>query len=167
MTPRFLRFLIVGAVGYAVNQAVLFLLYEPLWQLGLPAAGTHWQTPMFTVRDLRLLIGSAAGVEMAILSNFFWHNRWTFSGQANTGSGQQYASQPKRPFFLQLLRFNVASMGSPAISLLMTNTLTPFFGVHYLIANSLGILLGLLWNWLWASKVIWRRKKAANVAPTA
>ena len=87
---------------------------------------------------------------MAILSNFFWHSRWTFSGQ------------PKRPFYLQLLRFNVASLGSPAISLLMTNTLTPFFGIHYLIANSVGILLGLLWNWLWASQVIWRRQKQGS-----
>ena len=71
MTPRFLRFLIVGAVGYAVNQAVLFLLYEPLLPLGIPQAGTHWQTPLFTVRDVRLLLASVAGVEMAIVSNFF------------------------------------------------------------------------------------------------
>lgn len=142
---RLLRFLIVGGIGYFVNQAVLYLVYDGPFTLGLPAPGADWTPPPFNIRDLRLVIASVAAVEAAIFSNFLWHNLWTFSGA--TGQNVYY----------RFLRFNITSLGSPAISLLMTNTLTPYLGVHYLIANSIGILLGTTWNWLWASKVIWRR----------
>ncbi len=145
---RLLRFLLVGGIGYLVNQLVLYLIYDGPFTLGLPAKGDDWTTPLFYIRDLRLLVASVAAVEAAILSNFLWHNFWTFSG----ASGQR--------IYYRFLKFNITSLGSPAISLLMTNTLTPYLGVHYLIANSIGILLGTTWNWLWASKVIWRRPPA-------
>lgn len=144
---RLLRFLLVGGIGYFVNQGVLYLLYDAPLFAWLPPQGADWTTPWFNIRDIRLLIASAAGVEAAIISNFTWHHWWTFAGGSDTR------------LYLRFLRFNLTSLGSPAISLLMTNTLTPYFGVHYFIANSIGILMGTTWNWLWASRVIWRRQR--------
>jgi len=36
------------------------------------------------------------------------------------------------------------------------NLLTPYLGISYLVANSIGILLGLTWNWIYGTRVIWR-----------
>lgn len=143
------RFLFVGAIGYLVNQLFLFLLYDTPLGLGLPPPGATFQTPLFYIRDVHLLIASVLAVEISIVSNFLWHRWWTFSERA------------RQPMPLQFLRFNLGSLGGPAISLLMVNTLTPILDVHYLVANSLGILLGTTWNWVWASKVVWRRRPAA------
>lgn len=147
---RFARFLVVGGIGYLVNQLVLFLLYDTPVLPGLPDQGTAWRTALFNVRDVRLLISSIVAVEMSIISNFSWHHFWTFS----------HRSMDR--LHLRFLRFNLTSVGSPLISLAMINTLTPFLGINYLIANSLGIALGLIWNWLWASKVIWKHAPRAG-----
>ena len=151
---RFVRFLIVGAIGYLVNQAVLFALYDSGLPTGLPPQGEHWHAWSLTIRDPRLLISSAFAIEVSIASNFLWHELWTFSGQRVGRLAGRF------------VRFNLGSFGSPAISLFMVNTLTPFFGVNYLVANSLGILLGTAWNWTWASRVIWR-KAASNPSQPA
>jgi len=61
---------------------------------------------------------------------------------------------------LRFAQFNTASFGSPIISTATLNVLTPHFGINYLAANSIGIGLGVTWNWLWNTRFIWRRKKA-------
>ena len=146
MKTPLVRFLVVGGIGYLVNQVMLFLLYDSPVSFGLPPRGDDWQVAFVHVRDSSLLIASVVAVETAIVSNFLWHHIWTFADRSTTGLAARF------------LRFNLTSLGSPAISLFCTNTLTPFFGVNYLVANSIGIVLGTTWNWLWASKVIWKRK---------
>ena len=37
--------------------------------------------------------------------------------------------------------------------------LAPKFGVNVYLANSLGIALGMIWNWVWNAQVIWRKNK--------
>ena len=150
---RFVRFLVVGAIGYLVNQLVLFTLYDSGLPTGLPNHGDRWHFWSLTIRDPRLLISSVIAIELSIASNFLWHQLWTFSGR----SGGRLAGR--------FVRFNLTSLGSPAISLFMVNTLTPFFGVNYLVANSLGILLGTAWNWTWASMVIWRKPVSDPAKP--
>jgi dolichol-phosphate mannosyltransferase len=55
---RFVRFNIVGALGLAVQLAVLAGLDRAGWPL-VPATLT--------------------AVEVAVLHNFFWHERWTWA----------------------------------------------------------------------------------------
>ena len=55
---RFLKFALVGTVGVLVNSVVLIALHAYL--------------------GLALVPASAIAVEIAILQNFFWNNRWTF-----------------------------------------------------------------------------------------
>ena len=54
----FVRFCLVGALGFLINLAVLFLLH------GLARAP--------------LVIAQVMGAELAILSNFFFHSTWTY-----------------------------------------------------------------------------------------
>ncbi len=58
ISPRLLRFGIVGVSGVVVNLVVLRLLYGEL----------HWPAP----------VASALSVEVSIVNNFLWNNHWTF-----------------------------------------------------------------------------------------
>ena len=140
----FVKFLIVGTFGFIVNTTALFLLYDTQ-VLPLPAKFTSWQIFAITHPDARLFIASVLAVETSIISNFLWHENWTFRWR------------PKRGFMLfRFARFNVVAILSPVIQVATVNILTPFFGIYYLISNAIGVLLGLTWNWIWNSRVIWR-----------
>src|SRR5882762_5722539 len=56
---HFIRFNIVGVLGFALQSGALFVL-------------THRAHPV------GYLAATAAAVEVAILNNFFWHQRWTW-----------------------------------------------------------------------------------------
>ena len=58
MLLRFLRFNVVSAIGIGV-------------QLGAAAV-------LVGAVGLNYLVGSALAIELAVLHNFFWHERWTW-----------------------------------------------------------------------------------------
>jgi putative flippase GtrA len=142
------RFLLVGAIGYLVNQFSLFLFYDTHILWFLPGKDVQKDIGVLTIGDSRLLIASIAAVEISIVSNFLWHDRWTFQDRV------------KKPLYLRFTQFNTTSLGSPIISTATVNVLTPHFGINYLVANSIGIMLGVTWNWLWNTRFIWRRNNA-------
>lgn len=147
-SSTFIKFSIVGTIGYLVNQFFLYLVYDSPAFPFLPEKDTNVHILFLTYTDVRLLIGVAAGVEAAILSNFLWHNIWTFTDRTE-----------RLPMVLRLLTFHLTSIGSPIISGTTVAVLTPNFGLNVYIANSLGIALGMTWNWLWNSQFIWRKGK--------
>ena len=147
-SSTFIKFSIVGAIGYLVNQFFLFLFYDSPAFPFLPEKDTNARIVFFTHPDVRLLIATVVAVELAILSNFLWHNLWTFSDRSR-----------RMPMLLRLLTFNVTSIGSPFISVTTVNVLTPNFGINAYIANSIGVALGMTWNWMWNTRLIWRKGK--------
>jgi len=147
-SSTFVKFSIVGAIGFLVNQFFLYLFYDsPVFPF-LPEKDTSARIVFFTHPDVRLLIATVVAVELAILSNFFWHNVWTFSDRSR-----------RLPLPLRLVTFNITSIGSPIISVTTVNVLTPNFGINAYIANSIGIALGMTWNWIWNTQLIWRKGK--------
>ena len=134
------RFLLVGGVSYLVNQAALVLLYD----FAFAALPRQAETPFGRV-DAGLFLASVLAVEISILVRFLLNDRWTFR------------SRGQNPFWQRLWQSNLSSLASPVISIAAVNVLTPVLSVNYLVSNSVGILLGLSWNWLWSTKVIWRR----------
>jgi len=66
MFLRFVRFNVVGAMGIAVQLAALTLLVSGL--------GVHY------------LPATALAIELSVLHNFFWHERWTWGDR--TGSAK-------------------------------------------------------------------------------
>ena len=145
-SSTFIKFSIVGAIGYLVNQFFLFLFYDSPAFSFLPEKDTNARIVFFTHPDVRLLIATVVAVELAILSNFHRHNVWTYSDRSR-----------RLPMLLRLVAFNITSIGSPIISVTTVNVLTPNFGVNAYIANSIGIALGMSWNWLWNTRLIWRK----------
>ena len=99
---------------------------------------------------LGLLAASVLALEASILVRFALNDRWTFR------------SRCRRSLWQRFYRSNVTSFGSPVIALACVNLLTPALGISYLVANSIGIALGLTWNWLCSSRVVWDQQLATG-----
>lgn len=127
-SKRFIKFGVVGLVGYTVNALGLkFFAHQPLTE----NIASHFQ---FLKLYGPLVIGtypsswaSALGAELAILSNFLFNNFWTFSPQRITN-----------PFRLALkfFQFNLGSLGAVLIQFAVVGAAVHFFGSSDLVQQS-------------------------------
>ena len=104
------KFMAVAWLGMVVNTGCLYLFKGVL--------------------GIRLIPASMMAIEIAIIHNFIWFRSWTWRDREH---------QP--PFFRQLIKFNLATGAvdfSANIAVLWS--LSTFFGVHYLLANVLGMI---------------------------
>jgi dolichol-phosphate mannosyltransferase len=115
-------FVLVGGSGAVVNSVLLYLLYQRL--------------------QLPLILASVLAVEVAIVNNFLWNNRWTF-GRRDL-SVRRFAT------------FNGVSLGGLAITTATLWLLVNHAGLPYLLANVLGIALATGWNFAINRAVTWR-----------
>ena len=124
-SATFFRFLAVATSGVFVNLGTLYLLHEVIEAPG-PLA-------------------SAISIELSIVSNFVWHDRWTFSGRpvANSVMGR-------------FLRFNAVSGSSIVIQFAVFLVLTEALSLHYLLAQLAGIAVGGILNYLINVSWTWR-----------
>jgi len=126
---RFLRFGAVGASGVLVNNAVLLALVEGLRMPPVPAA--------------------VVATECAIVSNFLLNDRWTFADVRRSTSA---------PWLRRFASYNLLTLGGLVLSVGVLALLHGVAGVHYLLANAVGIAAGTLWNygsnhqWTWARR---------------
>jgi putative flippase GtrA len=157
------KFLIVGGIGFLINQAVLFLLYDAGIAPFLPDKDANLHLIILTASDARLLIASIIAVEFAIVCQFNLHERWTFRRRNRDGN-----------ILARFFKFNAGSIVSPIVTVLCVNLLTPVIrdaagdgspiakAAPYL-ANSCGVLLGFTWNYLINSLVIWPHERTEAV----
>jgi putative flippase GtrA len=66
---HFIRFNVVGVFGFALQSGALFVL-------------THGAHPF------GYLLATAAAVELAVLNNFIWHQRWTWRDRPSATAGE-------------------------------------------------------------------------------
>jgi len=66
---HFIRFNVVGMLGFALQSGALFVLTH----------GAH---------SFGYLLATAAAVELAVLNNFFWHQRWTWRDRPSATTGE-------------------------------------------------------------------------------
>ena len=78
---HFIRFNVVGIVGFALQTGALFVLTHSPHRMGYLAA-------------------TAAAVELAVLNNFVWHQRWTWSDRPSATRGETMR---------RLLKFNITN----------------------------------------------------------
>ncbi|MFC7155290.1 GtrA family protein [Halomarina halobia] len=133
---RFGRFVSVGALGAAVDTAVLALLYGAL--------------------ELRPVPAKLASAEAAILVMFVLNERWTFAGEGAPG----YRSVLRRLVTSNLVRLGGAlvATGVFSVALRAAPVEVVLFGADlwFLVANGAGILAGLAVNYVLESAVTWR-----------
>jgi putative flippase GtrA len=121
-----MAFVVVGWIGMAVQIATVW---------GLVGG---W--------GLNHLTSTALGVEMAILHNFIWHERWTWADRRLPFSGR---------VFRRLARFNLTSgLLSIGGTVLLTALLANAVGRGYLVANVLAIAGCSLLNFVAADHLV-------------
>jgi dolichol-phosphate mannosyltransferase len=124
---KFVKFGIVGGSGIIVNSGVLWFGHE---QLGLPVA-----------------VASVFAVGLAIFNNFNWNNIWTWS---------ENKENRKHNYFQRLWRYYLSAALGAAINYTILLVLFEVFDIYYLIANLIGIMGGMVSNFvlgeLWVFK---------------
>ncbi len=123
-----IRYGAVGFLGAILDVGVFYLLVK--W------AG--W----------RLAPALPAAIELALLSNFFWNEKLTFRGR---GAGGQ-----RGPGVLSRLLHYEKVCAPGAILNAVATLLLANQGVHLLLAASVGVVAGGLWNFLFNIPAIWR-----------
>ncbi len=127
------KFALVGASGILVNELFLWLFTD--------IAGFYF------------LVSSVIAIEIAIITNFFLNNIWTF-GDRTTGSVRK-----------RFVRFNAVSLVGMVFNVILLYTFTTFFGIYYLISNVIAIFIVFAWNYFANRKWTFRltKKKLAPV----
>ena len=149
------RFVVVGATGYVIYQAVLFLMYDLSLLSFLPAKETSADLLLFTHSDLRLLLTTLVAAEASIVGAFIGHNQWTFRDR----------DVVYNPAWRRFIKYNLkATVSTMVIVTGVVNLLTVGLGLYHMLAVPLGVLAGFTWNWIWDAQYIWQRTKGPNVA---
>ena len=126
---RFIRFIIVGFSGLAIDMGILYLLYDVL--------------------GLGLTRSAIFAAELAIINNFFWNDLWTFGDLSK--HQRQWRKVLKR-----LAKFNVICLMGLILKVLLLNAL--FNGLHLsaYLANFLAIIAITIWNFWINLRLSWR-----------
>lgn len=158
-----MKFLIVGGIGFLINQFFLFVFYDsPIGDALLPPYDTSVTIGPVHISDVRLLLSSALAVECAIVFQFRLHERWTFRARRKDGN-----------VFVRFAKYNASSAVSPIITVATVTFLTPVIrdasgddsvvgSLAPYIANTIGVLLGFTWNWTLNSLIIWPHHRRAD-----
>ncbi len=135
MIGRPAAFVIVGAVGFVLQITVLKLLTSAGWPL-MPA--------------------TAAAVELAVLHNFCWHERWTWGDQ-----------QHSERWLARLVRFHAANgVISLVTNVLLTSLLSHALRLPPVPANAIAVGASAIANFIAADRWVFVRAGATVLAMT-
>ncbi len=121
------QFASVGIVGFVVDQIVLTIAIE----LG----------------GVSVVLGKPLSAEAAIIVMFILNERWTFASWGKTGG---------RHLVSRFLKSNIVRLGGVLVAYVVLLLLHRWFGTHYLIANTIGIGMGFVVNYIAESLFTWR-----------
>lgn len=123
---HWLKFNVVGLLGFALQTAVLFLL-------------TH------TAYSISYLAATAVAVELAVLNNFVWHQRWTWSDRP---------SATRKETWRRLAKFNVTTgLVSLTGNLVLMSILVGRFGLPITRANVITVATCSLLSFFLADRI--------------
>jgi putative flippase GtrA len=122
------RFSVTGLIGFVVQVAALWLLV--------------------TLTPIHYVVATAVAVELAILVNFVWHERWTWQDRPSATLRERYS---------RLARYNaMTALTSIAGSLIITALLVESLSMSPVVANIISVLaLGAL-NFAGAETLVFR-----------
>jgi len=125
---RWLKFSSVGALGIGVQLAVLSCLV----QLG----------------GMSYLAATTLAVEVTIVHNFLWHERWTWADRLTSGG---------RGWIRRLVQFNLTTgAASIAGNLLFMRLFVGTLGIHFLVANLMTIATCSILNFLASDRLVFQ-----------
>lgn len=95
--------------------------------------------------NLFYLISGAIAVEISLINNFFWNDRWTF------------ANNHRNSIKKRLAHYHVISLTGAVADILLLYIFTSWFGIYYLISNFMSIVCVFFVNFIINSKVTWKK----------
>jgi len=95
--------------------------------------------------NLPLLGASFLAIELSIISNFILNDHWTFHSYNND------------TWFHRMISFNGVAIGGMIINMVVLGILAAF-GIWYILANMVGILLGFFWNFIANRRMTWKKE---------
>ncbi len=147
----FLKFAMVGALGYVIYAGVLLLAYDLSVLPFMPAKDTSVDLLLFTHEDSLLLTTTLIATQASIFGVFIGHSHWTFADREVV----------RKPLWIRLLQFEARALASTlGILTVVVNGLALGLGVHPIVALPIGLVAAFTWNWTWDSRYIWRRISA-------
>lgn len=128
----FVKFIIVGGIGFIIDFSLSFLLIEKL--------------------KLIVFLSTAISAEIAIISNFLLNNFWSFSYKKITGKWNS--------IFSQFLKFNLVSLGSILIQSFLLQIATIIFPLKYWFFYKAIIIIFLIipYSYYFYNKIVWTKK---------
>lgn len=131
---RVLKFQTVGAIGIVVQLVALVLLKSVL--------GLHY------------MLATALAVEVAVLHNFCWHERWTWVERTRQSPGVGLVLR-------RLVGFNLTTgLVSIVSNLVLMRLLVGSFHLHYLVANVVAIATCSLANFLFSELFVFKAQRS-------
>jgi len=129
---RWLKFNFVGGIGIVVQLAALALFRSVL--------------------HLNYLLATALAVEMAVIHNFLWHERFTWRDRPSAHRLQSLT---------RLAKFNATNGGVSIVgNLLIMRALVGRFHMNYMIANLIAVAVCSLVNFLISDWVVFERDRS-------
>jgi dolichol-phosphate mannosyltransferase len=98
---------------------------------------------LYGMAGMPFIVASAVSVELAITNNFVWNDIWTFARCGGSG-------------LVRFARFNLVSLMGLVVTTSTAWLLVHVVGVHYLIANLVGISLASICNFVASVRWTWR-----------
>ena len=133
---HWIKFNVVGVLGFALQSGVLFVL-------------TH------SVHRFSYLAATAAAVELAVLNNFVWHQRWTWSDRP---------SATMRETLLRLAKFNITNgLVSLAGNLVLMSILVGQVGLPIAGANVVSVVACAIFNFILADRIVFDVTQAVSL----
>jgi putative flippase GtrA len=135
MNRRVSRFVAVGAIGFVLQLGALALL---TMVVGWPYAPA-----------------TAIAVELAVLHNFWWHERWTWRDRIADGQGLAG----------RVARYHVTTGATSIVgNLIITGALVELLGLHAIAANILAVIAMSVANFMVSDRWVFVRGAAIAAA---
>jgi dolichol-phosphate mannosyltransferase len=136
---RFIKFILVGGSGVAVNYGLYWILTR--------FAGF---TPLDDTATGSIISGNMAmviSIETSIITNFLLNNYFTFADRNIGGT---------KALLGRLFNFNLICIIGGLIQIGVANLLAITFGIYDLIAIPIAIIIATMWNYLLNNWWTWR-----------
>jgi len=137
---HWIKFNVVGVLGFALQSSALFVLTRAAPRFGYLAA-------------------TAVAVELAVLNNFLWHQRWTWNDRPTT---------TKKETLRRLAKFNVTT-GTVSIAgnLALMNILVGRFGLPIIGANLASVVTCSILSFILADRIAFGLDDSSTSEPRA
>ncbi|MEI6481725.1 MAG: GtrA family protein [Candidatus Saccharibacteria bacterium] len=122
----FIRFGIVGAIGFVITVTLLKIFHGTL--------------------GINLVIATLLSSEGGLLSNFFFHEKWTY----------KYVDHQGRSVWKKFVHFHMSSWSGVLLITLIETISVKVFHIQYLVALFIASAITMFWNFFWTKYFIFK-----------